>query len=135
MPDNFSMLDLSWYTTLTKPMYTPPAWLFAPAWIFLYVTIFTSLLLYTVTRSRQSKAVGYTYFVMQMIFNILWTPAFFILHDMKLAAVIIIVLDILVLLNIIEFYKISKFSGLLLIPYFLWIIFATYLNIGILVLN
>lgn len=129
------MLDLSWYSTLTKPVFTPPAWVFAPAWIFLYITIFTSLLLYTVTRSRQPKATGYTYFVMQMIFNILWTPAFFILHDFILSSIIIIILDILVFLNIIEFYKISKFSGIILLPYFLWILFATYLNIGILIQN
>lgn len=129
------MIDLNWYSTLIKPALTPPAWVFAPAWIFLYITIFTSLLLFTVTRSRQSKAIGYTYFVMQIIFNLLWTPAFFVLNDLKLSAIIIIVLDILVLLNILEFYKISKFSGIILIPYFLWILFASYLNIGILLLN
>ncbi len=129
------MINLNWYSTLIKPALTPPAWVFAPAWIFIYITIFTSLLLFTVTRSRQSKAVGYTYFVMQMIFNLLWTPAFFILNDLKLSVIIIIILDILVLLNILEFYKISKFSGVILIPYFLWILFASYLNIGILLLN
>ncbi len=129
------MIDLNWYSTLIKPALTPPAWVFAPAWIFLYITIFTSLLLFTVTRSRQSKAIGYTYFVMQIIFNLLWTPAFFVLNDLKLSTIIIIVLDILVLLNILEFYKISKFSGIILIPYFLWILFASYLNIGILLLN
>ena len=78
---------------------------------------------------------GYTYFILQVILNILWTPSFFILNNPALALIDIIALDIFVLLNIIEFYKISKFSGLLLIPYLLWLLFATYLNAGILILN
>ena len=122
------MLDLTWYTTLEKPALTPPVWVFAPAWIFLYITIFAALLLFTVTRTRKSKIMGYT-------LNILWTPSFFILNNPALALIDIIAMDIFVLLNIIEFYKISKFSGLLLIPYLLWLIFATYLNAGILILN
>ena len=127
------MLDLTWYTTLEKPALTPPVWVFAPAWIFLYITIFAALLLFTVT--RKSKIMGYTYFILQVILNILWTPSFFILNNPALALIDIIALDIFVLLNIIEFYKISKFSGLLLIPYLLWLLFATYLNAGILILN
>lgn len=129
------MLDLSWYITLIKPAFTPPAWVFAPAWIFLYITIFVALAAFALTKSSRFKGFGYTYFIMQLIFNILWTPAFFILHNLQLSVTIIVILDILVMLNIIEFYKVSKFSALILIPYFLWIIFATYLNIGIMVLN
>ena len=106
------MLDLTWYTTLEKPALTPPVWVFAPAWIFLYITIFAALLLFTVTRTRKSKIMGYTYFILQVILNILWTPSFFILNNPALALIDIIALDIFVLLNIIEFYKISKFSGL-----------------------
>ena len=129
------MLDLTWYTTLTKPALTPPPWVFAPAWIFLYITIFTALLLFTVTRTRRSKVLGYTYFIIQAVLNILWTPSFFILNNPTLALIDIIALDIFVLLNIIEFYKISKFSGLLLVPYIIGLLFATYLNAGILILN
>lgn len=129
------MLDLTWYTSLTKPALTPPSWVFAPAWVFLYVTIFIALLLFTLTESRKPKFLGYTYFIVQMVLNILWTPSFFILNNPTLALIDIIALDVFVLLNIIEFYKVSKFSGLLLVPYLLWLIFATYLNAGILILN
>ena len=65
------MLDLTWYTTLTKPALTPPPWVFAPAWIFLYITIFTALLLFTVTRTRKSKVLGYTYFIITQYYRIL----------------------------------------------------------------
>ncbi len=129
------MLDLHWYSTLTKPTFTPPSWLFAPAWIFLYITIFVSLALYIFTKTYKPKGTGYILFVMQMIFNIMWTPAFFILHNLVLSSIIIIMLDILVFFNIKEFYKVSKLAAALLLPYFAWIIFATYLNIGILIYN
>ena len=65
-------------------------WVFAPAWIFLYITIFTALLLFTVTRTRRSKVLGYTYFIIQAVLNILWTPSFFILNNPTLALIDII---------------------------------------------
>lgn len=78
---------------------------------------------------------GYIYFSTQLILNLLWTPAFFYLQNILLAVIIIILLDIFVVLTIKSFYKVSKISGLILIPYLIWIFFATYINIGYLVLN
>ena len=129
------MLDLNWYNTLTKPFLTPPPWVFAPAWAILYASIFVALILFTIKKSRKSKIKGYVYFILQMFFNILWTPAFFILNNSILALCIIIALDILAILNLKEFYRISKSAGLILIPYILWLLFATYLNSGIVILN
>ena len=57
------------------------------------------------------------------------------MQNIGLALVVVIILDILVLWNIIEVSKVSKKSGIILIPYFIWIIYATYLNIGFFVLN
>ncbi len=129
------MLDLNWYNTLTKPFLTPPPWVFAPTWAILYASIFVALILFTIKKSRKSKIKGYVYFILQMFFNILWTPAFFILNNSILALCIIIALDILAILNLKEFYRISKSAGLILIPYILWLLFATYLNLGIVILN
>ncbi len=129
------MLDLTWYQTLTKPLFTPPSGIFTPVWIFFYVLIIVSLLIFITAKTPLSKKEGYTYFGLQILFNILWTPAFFVLHSPLLAFIIIIVLDILTFMNIREFYKCSKLAGLLLLPYFLWILFATYLNGGIIFLN
>ena len=86
-------------------------------------------------RTRQNKISGYVIFLIQMILNILWTPAFFGLKNPALALAVIILLDIAVLMTIVSFYKISKPAGVILIPYFIWITFATYLNLGILILN
>ena len=129
------MLDTIWYDTLTKPFLTPPPEVFAPAWIILYITILVSLIIFTVTKSRKNKTRGYLCFLIQLLLNIAWTPVFFSMENIILALIIIILLDIFVFFTIKEFYKISQSAAGILIPYFIWIIFATYLNIGILILN
>ena len=129
------MIELSWYNTLVKPSFTPPAWIFAPAWTIIYIMIFISLILYIFKKTELDKKRGYILFFSQLVLNILWSPVFFGLHNIVVAMVIIVLLDILVLFNIKEFLKVSRASGLLLIPYFLWLIFATYLNGGFCILN
>lgn len=129
------MINQLWYEALLKPLYTPPNWVFQPAWIVLYITILLSFVLFLFSNNKDSKTEGLFYFILQLVFNILWTPSFFYLKNPPLALLIIIILDIFVIYTIKEFYKISKVAGLLLIPYFLWLIFATYLNLGIVYLN
>ena len=128
------MLTSAWYYNLLKPPFSPPDWIFYPVWFILYFTILTALLLY-IFKPAQDKKSGYMYFVAQLILNLLWTPTFFYLKNIVLALVVIILLDFFVVLIIKSFYKVSKISALILIPYLIWILFATYLNIGYLVLN
>ena len=129
------MFNYSWYQTLNQPVFAPPAWVFSPVWTVLYISIFVSLVFYAKSFKTNNKAWGYTLFVLQMLANLAWTPIFFGLKNIGLALAVIILLDILVLWNIIVFYKNSKPAGLILVPYFLWILFATYLNYGYFVLN
>ena len=89
----------------------------------------------TKDKSRFLQELGYIYFIAQLIFNLLWTPSFFYLKNIVLALIVVIFLDIFVVLAVKSFYKVSKISGLILIPYLIWILFATYLNIGYFVLN
>lgn len=128
------MFKSVWYYNLTKPPLAPPDWIFPPVWSTLYFSMLVALLLYLFKPSQNKKS-GYIYFIAQLILNFLWTPTFFYLQNIVLALIVIILLDIFVILTIKSFYKISKISGLILIPYLLWILFATYLNIGYLVLN
>lgn len=128
------MFKSVWYYNLIKPPFVPPNWIFPPVWSILYLTLFVALLLY-VFKPSQNKKSGYIYFATQQILNLLWTPAFFYLKNIVLALIVIILLDIFVILTIKSFYKVSKISALILIPYLIWILFATYLNIGYLVLN
>ena len=125
------MFKSVWYYNLTKPPLAPPDWIFPPVWSILYFSMLVALLLY-LFKSAQNKKSGYIYFAVQLILNLLWAIVFFYLKNMFLA---LILLDIFVILTIKSFYKVSKISGLILIPYLIWILFATYLNIGYLVLN
>ena len=128
-------MNYSWYQTLNQPFLTPPAWVFAPMWTLLYLTMFVSLIFYAKSYKTCDKTWGYVLFFSQILVNFAWSPIFFGLKNIGLALAVVILLDILVLWNIIIFYKNSKPAGLILIPYFLWILFATYLNFGYFVLN
>lgn len=129
------MFDYKWYLALNKPFLSPPAWIFSPVWTFLYITMGISLFLYGKKLTNKPKTWGYVVFFTQLLINLSWTPTFFGIKNIPLALALIILLDILVLFNIIEFMKISKPAGKLLIPYFIWILFATYLNFGYFILN
>ena len=129
------MIDYSWYNSLIQPPLKPPAWLFSPVWIILYALMGLSLFIYIKEYSIKSKAWGYIVFFVQLLVNLSWSPVFFWLKNIGFALALIILLDILVLINIFEFSKISKMAGKLLIPYFIWILFATYLNVGYFILN
>lgn len=128
------MFNSEWYNNLTKPAFSPPNSVYSPVWAVLYVMIFSSLLVYILAPS-QDKKWGYIFFTIQLLLNFLWSSAFFGMQNIALALVVILLLDTFVLLTIREFYSASKISGMLLIPYLIWIIFATYLNIGYFVLN
>jgi len=128
------MFNSSWYLNLIKPSFSPPNWLFAPVWTVLYVLIFASLAIY-INSENTDKKWGYIFFVIQMLLNIIWSPVFFGLQSLSFGLIVIILLDTFVILTIIKFFQVSKIAGILLIPYLLWIIFATYLNVGYLILN
>ena len=129
------MFNSVWYDTLNKPLLNPPAWIFSPVWIILYTTLLISLILYTTKTTYKNKLYGYILFVSQLVLNLAWSPIFFGMKNIGLALGVVILMDILTLLNIIYFCRVSKTSGLILIPYFLWILFATYLNAAFWVLN
>ena len=128
-------IDYSWYNALIQPPLKPPAWLFTPVWTILYITMVVSIILYFRKKTEMSKAWGYVLFFTQLLVNFAWTPAFFGIKNIGFALALIILLDVLVLFNIIEFSKTSKKAGRFLIPYFLWILFATYLNLSYFILN
>lgn len=128
------MFNSIWYENLTRPFLSPPKWLFATVWGILYLTIFISFILYFLKKDK-NKRKGYIYFSIQIILNFLWTPAFFGAKNILLALIIIILLDIFLILTIKNFYPTSKIASLLLIPYLIWTIFATYLNFSYFILN
>ncbi len=128
-------MNLNWYATLNKSHLTPPSWVFAPAWTFLYITIIISFLLLIKGGNLHSKILPITFFVIQMILNLIWSPLFFGKHLILASLIDIVLLWVFILLTIISFWQFSKTASLILIPYFLWVSFASYLNYKVFVLN
>ncbi len=126
----------TWYVFLNKPFFSPPNWVFGPVWTILYFMMGISAFLIW-QRGLGNKKVkrALTYFLIQLFFNFLWSFLFFGLHSPIIGLVDIIALLISIILTIGAFYKISKAAAYLLIPYFLWVSFATLLNIAIVLLN
>lgn len=126
----------TWYASLTKPSFNPPNWLFAPAWTILFILMGISAFLVWhkgLKKKGVKKALGF--FLAQLIFNVLWSFLFFKFHSPFLALLDIIFLWFLILLTILKFFKINNTAGLLLIPYLLWVSFASILNYFVYKLN
>lgn len=128
-------MNLDWYNMLSRPLLTPPPWVFAPAWTVLYAMIFASLFVFLKTGSINQKILPLTFFAIQMALNFSWSPVFFAAHKIKLAFLVICVMWVFILATILTFYLHSKLAALLLLPYFLWVSFAMYLNFEIMRLN
>lgn len=129
------MQNMDWYHSLNQPLLSPPDWIFAPVWIFLYITILISLILFLRTGDLKNKLTPLTFWGLQLFFNLLWSPTFFINKNIKLALIICGLLVYFIYKTIKCFYKYSKLSAYLLIPYLFWGLFAFYLNFEIWRLN
>lgn len=123
------------YNSLQKPFLAPPSILFPIMWTILYILMGVS---YGILEDKslidsKTKIIYY----LQLFVNALWSIIFFTLKWRLFAFIWIILLDILVIVMVmvINFYKKNKLSGLLQIPYLLWILFASYLNLSIYLLN
>lgn len=129
------MQNIEWFNSLNKPFLNPPSEIFMPVWIFLYITIGLSLFFFLKDGFNKSKIIPSIFFSTQMLLNFIWSPIFFGMQNIRLGMIIIAFMWLFILLTIINFYKHNKTSALLLIPYFLWVSFACYLNFEFLRLN
>ncbi len=117
-----------WYAGLIKPALTPPAWVFGPVWTLLYVMMATAAWLVW-RRYGLVKAIGRLgLFLGQLALNALWSYLFFGLQRPGLAFLDIAVLWLAILATFIAFWRSYPAAGVLLLPYLLWVSFATYLN-------
>ena len=120
------------YQDLVQPPLAPPSIIFPIAWTILYLLIGIAYFLFHKTSDDLKTRVIY---YIQLFFNALWSIVFFV-WKMRLFSIIwIIMLLLLIVILIYQFYQYRKLSAYLLIPYLLWVVFATYLNIGIYALN
>lgn len=126
----------TWYKTLNKPSFSPPNWLFAPVWLTLYTMMGISSYLVYLKRGEYPQAKpALVLFGIHLALNALWSILFFGLKNPLLAFIEIIILWLTIVALIILFYKIDKIAALLLVPYLLWVSFASILNFSIWRLN
>ena len=121
------------YNTLQKPPLSPPGFILGIVWSILYLLmgIAYGMLVY---KGKSDAEVSKIYWT-QLIINLIWPILFFVFKIRLFSSIWIIILLILVISMVIKFYKKDKIIGYSQIPYLLWIMFATYLNIGVYILN
>jgi translocator protein len=123
------------FQQLSRPVWAPPAWLFAPAWTVLYILMGVSAwLIWRVQGFRASRA-ALSLFIIQLAANALWTWIFFVWKQGALAFVEILILWALIFITIIVFWRVRKLAGILMLPYLGCVTFASALTFAVWRLN
>ncbi|MDX9971068.1 MAG: TspO/MBR family protein [Candidatus Gracilibacteria bacterium] len=139
----FSLSGINdWYVSLNKPPLNPPGWIFGPVWTTLYILmglssyfVFSKKYLFLKKKKKFIRKMALLFYFLQLALNFLWSFMFFNLESPFLALINVAVLFVLILLTIFYSYKVKKIAGYLLIPYILWVSFASYLTLMIFLLN
>jgi len=124
-----------WYSTLNKPSFNPPDWIFGPVWTALYLLMGISFFILWLKPADGNRNRAILVFLIQLLLNFGWSFFFFYFEMIAVAFIEIIILWISILVMILNFYKISRPAALLQIPYLLWVSFAAVLNGAIFFLN
>lgn len=126
-----------WYPSLIKPSFNPPNWIFAPVWSMLYVMmgVAAGLVWDRMESNKEAVKKALIVFAIQLALNALWSYLFFGLHNPTLAGLEIIILWLVIYETYLQFSKINKIAGYLLLPYLAWVSFAMVLNASIWWLN
>ena len=122
-----------WYSTIIKPEFNPPDWIFAPVWIALYIAMSVAIWLIWINPKRVEKII-YIYFV-HLLINGSWSIFFFGLHLILVSLIIIAIIIFFVIWLIKLYYPINKLSSFLMAPYLIWLSYAFLLNFYIFILN
>ena len=123
------------YAQLVRPAWAPPSWIFGPVWTVLYALMgIAAWLVWRVADSRAVR-VPIALFLLQLMLNAVWSWLFFRWHQGALAFADILLLGVSIVGTLIAFWRIRRLAGALLIPYLLWVIFASALNYSVWQLN
>ena len=122
-----------WYSELSKPVFTPPDWVFGPVWTLLYLSM--TIAIWSVwNKNFRNLNIVYIYFI-HLFFNTTWSIIFFGLNNLVLSLINLVILILFIVYLIIKFKEISKLSFYLMIPYLVWCCFALILNSTLVYLN
>lgn len=125
----------TWYTTINKPSFTPPNWVFGPVWTGLYVLMGVAAWRAWCKARPNQVRVPLALFAVQLALNLAWSAVFFGAHSIAGAVVVIVGLAAAILATMVAFRRIDGVAALLLVPYALWVAFAAVLNIAVWRLN
>lgn len=137
----FSLQGMGWYTSLPKPAIVPPNYVFPIIWNAIFILTATSALIFWNKESGERKFLWFTFkkhfdnydwlitglFLLNAVLNVLWSYLFFNLHSINAALIDMILLEVSNILLIIFLWPISRVAASMLLPYLLWVGFATYL--------
>ena len=126
----------TWYETLNKPAFNPPNWIFAPVWTLLYILMgIAAGIVWSKGFYHKWVKTALYHFIFQLLFNGLWSIVFFGFRSPGFALIVILVLLVLIVLTYKWFKIVNNTAAYLLLPYLLWVGFATILNFSIWQLN
>jgi benzodiazapine receptor len=125
----------NWYEHISKPTFNPPNWLFAPVWTVLYIMMGIALFQIWKQTPSAERSKALTVFAIQLFLNFIWSFIFFNFHQIGLALIVIILLWIFIVITIYKFRQLNKTACYLMVPYLIWVSFATVLNASIFRLN
>ena len=129
------MENKDWYNKLNKSQLNPPNWVFSVVWSILYALMINSLMLVWNDKNCFPYCNAVTFFMIHLVFNLIWTTLFFSWKNPLWSLIDIIILIIFTLITFFEFRKYNVYASNLLIPYIIWICFACYLNLYIVINN
>lgn len=118
----------TWYVNLERTIITPPNWVFGPAWTLLYILMAVAAFLVWRLSTKDSKTAIRFYWI-QLALNALWSILFFTFHLLLAAYAELLVLLVVIIWTTVLFYKVNKSAAYLMIPYILWVTFASFLNL------
>ncbi len=124
-----------WYSTIVRPFWTPPNWVFMPVWTLLYVLMGSAAALVWTSKKSAKKALPVAFFFAHLVLNAYWSVAFFGNHDPETALVIVVAMWLSIITMMVWYWRYSKLATYLLVPYILWVSYAATLNLGIILLN
>lgn len=124
-----------WYRSLAKPAWTPSEWVFTPVWNALYASLMLAAGLVWFARDREDVCGSLGYFGVLLAASLAWSIFFFGFRSPVLGLLDVCVLWAATALTAVEFFRVNKAAGVLLLPYWLWITYAAVLNADILLMN
>ncbi len=124
------------YNGLKKSLLTPPGIVFPIVWTILYILMgIAAYRIYMNNKAEKNDYNGYFYYLVQLLINFLWSIIFFNFRLYGISFILIIILLVLIIITTIKFFKVDKIAGILMVPYILWVAFASYLTFYIWVFN